>query len=59
MVTGAGSGIGRALSVLLASKGLHVLAVGRRPKADGVASEVEGVVSISSPKEAEAESKEF
>ncbi|CAK8996809.1 unnamed protein product [Durusdinium trenchii] len=33
VVTGAGSGIGRALSVLLASKGLHVLAVGRRPKA--------------------------
>ena len=30
MVTGAGSGIGRALSLLLASKGLTVLAVGRR-----------------------------
>ena len=30
MVTGAGSGIGRALSLLLASKGLQVLAVGRR-----------------------------
>ena len=30
VVTGAGSGIGRALSVLLASKGLHVVAVGRR-----------------------------
>jgi NADP-dependent 3-hydroxy acid dehydrogenase YdfG len=30
VVTGAGSGIGRALSLLLASKGLQVLAVGRR-----------------------------
>ena len=30
VVTGAGSGIGRALSLLLASKGLTVLAVGRR-----------------------------
>ena len=33
VVTGAGSGIGRALSLLLASKGMHVLAVGRRPEA--------------------------
>eukprot|EP00434_Breviolum_minutum_P012735 symbB.v1.2.011224.t1/scaffold749.1/size165596/3 len=33
VVTGAGSGIGRALSVLLASKGLHVVAVGRRQQA--------------------------
>ena len=39
VVTGAGSGIGRALSVLLASKGLHVVAVGRRqqvPRCHGV-----------------------
>ncbi|CAL1136924.1 unnamed protein product [Cladocopium goreaui] len=33
VVTGAGSGIGRALSLLLASKGLTVLAVGRREEA--------------------------
>eukprot|EP00435_Cladocopium_sp_Y103_P055286 s1404_g18.t1 len=33
VVTGAGSGIGRALSLLLASKGLKVVAVGRREQA--------------------------
>ncbi|CAJ1351806.1 unnamed protein product, partial [Effrenium voratum] len=33
VVTGAGSGIGRALSLALAARGVYVLAVGRRPKA--------------------------
>ena len=39
VVTGAGSGIGRALSLLLAAKGLQVLAVGRRQQV-GMASAV-------------------